>query len=108
MAYNKRMHNIYSLGRKQNGFHVAKMVPYEVISFGIILALTPFVGFIVAIINALIAIAVYHYVVKSFFSLARAIPTALGYSDLATNKTKKAAAKVNAVTKTQKLAQKTA
>ncbi len=41
---------------KQNGRHIAKMVPYEVTVFGNILTFTSFVGFLQAAVGALVLV----------------------------------------------------
>lgn len=79
---------------KQSGYHIAKMVPFEVIGFGSVVALTPLISFFGAVIAAAILMFVSYKVYILARGAVRNAPTVLGYGDVAVANTKKAAKQV--------------
>ncbi len=87
---------------RSGGYHVAKMIPFEVVGFGTVLALAPKIGFIGAIVAAAALTYATYSVFRAVRAVARQVPTALGYGDVAAHATKKAAAKTAAVSQVAK------
>jgi hypothetical protein len=69
------------------------MIPYEVVGFGAVVLIMPRAGFVVAAVGAVLALWAAYFVFGALVAIARQIPTAIGYSDLAANTTKKVAVK---------------
>lgn len=78
--------------KTSGGFHIAQMVPYEVIGFGAALILWPVTGFVIAVLFALGALYITNRLLLVIRSVKKQLPTALGYSNLAISTTKQAAA----------------
>ena len=75
------------------------MIPFEVVGFGTFLLLAPISNVFWATIAAFVGMYATYSVFKAFRALVRLVPTALGYGDLATNTTKKAAQSVTVAAK---------
>jgi hypothetical protein len=85
---------------RSGGFHIAKMIPFEVVGFGTFLAVAPIINGFWAIIAAFVAMYATYSVFKALRAVVRQVPTALGFSDLAAHTTKKVAAKTKTAAQT--------
>lgn len=85
---------------RYGGFHIAKLIPLEVVGFGAVLALMPKVGFFVAVMAAGVLVYATYSVFRAIRAVLRQAPTALGYGDVAARSARKAAIKTKTTAQT--------